>query len=181
MIEKYSQFSSWKAATPSRIPSQKQLFAILASTQIHDKFLIQRTSSFEETVLFLISMTKWIKKAIESKNITTLNRRISDASSFTSILDESSEEHIIGISSFNSFSRDHGRRSGLTLKDVYISQLCCIHSISVEKARAISEVYPTLQRLVVYYLIVVFGRHLKMLKKTLKLYWQTFLFSMEGG
>ena len=143
---------SCKAMSSTRVPTQKSLYSILSSTLIHDKFIIQRTSSFEETVLFLVMMTKWIKRSLERKSITI---KPSSASIFE--LSEQPERSIAamhlddnqvveGISTFQTFSKNHGRRSGLTLRDIYCSQLCCIHSISPEKAKAIAAKYPTLQR-----------------------------------
>ncbi|KGG50185.1 hypothetical protein DI09_80p30 [Mitosporidium daphniae] len=119
---------------------------------IHDKFLIQRTSSFEETVLFLIAMTRWIKGSLHQKSIKIKP----EPSAFPELsgnpgglpVSVHSGNVVEGVSLFQIFSKKHGRRSGLTLGDIYCSQLCCIHSISPEKAKAIARKYPTLQRCV---------------------------------
>lgn len=148
MIENLSL--SLKATPSARIHTQKSLYSILSSTMIHDKFLIQRTSSFEETVLFLIAMTRWIKGSLHQKSIKIKP----EPSAFPELsgnpgglpVSVHSGNVVEGVSLFQIFSKKHGRRSGLTLGDIYCSQLCCIHSISPEKAKAIARKYPTLQR-----------------------------------
>ncbi|XP_054159299.1 crossover junction endonuclease MUS81-like [Oppia nitens] len=108
----------------------------IANAQV-DGFSIKRCESFEDTIRYLTLMTRYLESKYRYKTIySCLREQI--------INKEVPYNHFM---SYNEFGRNANKITNFTVKEMFLKHLLQIKGISVAKAKAIVEHYPTLQSL----------------------------------
>lgn len=113
------------------------------NTQVHGDFQIKYTNNHWESILYLKAMTNCLIRHYKDKLlISTAKEDIQRCSP---------HDATVGLLKFKDFYDDSSRNSGLTVRDVFIKQLLQLRTLSVERAMAIVNKYPTPRALLMAY------------------------------
>lgn len=105
------------------------------NTQIHSNFGIKYTRNHKESMLYLSVLTKIFTKKYKDKVLMNTVREELD--------NVNDEDDIVGMLSFYDFQNSSAKNKGMQIREVFIKQLIQLKLLSVEKAIAITESYPT--------------------------------------
>lgn len=114
------------------LPTLKQA---AVNTQIHNHFGIKYTRNHKESMLYLSVLTKIFIKKYKDKVLMNTDRE--------ELANVNEEDDIVGMLSFYDFQNSSAKNKGMQIREVFIKQLIQLKLLSVEKAIAITEVYPT--------------------------------------
>ncbi|CAL8115648.1 unnamed protein product [Orchesella dallaii] len=117
----------------------------IANTQIENGFLIQETSSIKDTCAYLTFMTRHLKDTYEHKTI--LGCRKDDWTNLRGV-STNTEAYMMLFSDFNDFSV---KKTNWKVKEMFARHLMRLKGLSVDKAYAIIQKYPTLDDLLKTY------------------------------
>ncbi|CAL8085032.1 unnamed protein product [Orchesella dallaii] len=110
----------------------------IANTQIEDGFLIQETSSIKDTCAYLTFMTRHLKDTYEHKTIFGCRRE--DWTNLKGVSTKT-EAYMMFLSDVNDFSV---KKTNWKVKEMFARHLMRLKGLSVDKAFAIIQKYPTL-------------------------------------
>ena len=107
-----------------------------------DGFQIKITNNFEETIRFLTFTHRWLEKSYKDKTLFSVSSR--EALRRT----EPSDYCYI---TFNEFASNSGKISTYTTQEMLIIHFLVLRGMSLSKAKAIVEKYPTMNKLMAAY------------------------------
>lgn len=124
---------------------EQRVASAIASTQVVNGFFVKKTQIMDDTINYLLKMTKLLKAKYETKPlhliptaaITSLNYLPLQAHLART---QPSTSHYITYEAFASLS---SKSNALTLKDVYLKMLLCVHGLTPEKAIEIQKRWKT--------------------------------------
>lgn len=105
------------------------------NTQVQDRFQVKYTKNNWESILYLKVLTTTIIKLYKDKLLIGTSKE--------DIQPCGVNDPTVGLLRFKDFYDDSARNSGLTVRDIFIKQLVQLHSLSIERALAIVQIYPT--------------------------------------
>lgn len=121
----------------------RTLHQAATNTLVQDKFCLKYTESMKGTIEYLSCMTSIIEKLFKGKTLMSCPKK--DLAPFNM------EDDLIPLMIFEEFNKSSSKNKDFTVQDLFIKNLLQLKSISLEKALAIIEVYPTPRRLRVAY------------------------------
>lgn len=152
------------------LPLQNLLQAA-TNTQIHSGFSIKFTDSINESMFYLSVMTnllikmfkvmrygrgafkQWIKKYLhlsQNKDLSIGTRDELDKLP-KNYYDQIDAAHEIQLMAFNEFAENSTKMKNFTIRDLFMRQLVQLKTLSIDKAVAITQVYPTPRDLILAY------------------------------
>ena len=131
----------------------------VAHTQIHDNFFVKQTESIEDTLGYLSVFTFQIENIYQKKRVIAIGGDISSRNELEQLRENFHKTtgvryHI----TYQVFDRMNGKEKNLSQKDMFLKQLIQIRNIGLDKALAITEVYPTMKSLIDAYDRRVFNK-----------------------
>ncbi|XP_067634192.1 crossover junction endonuclease MUS81 [Eurosta solidaginis] len=107
----------------------------IVNTQIHSGFNIAHTQNNYRSMKYLQCMTKTLIRNFRKKVLLSTSKE--DLRPYRHTAD------MIGLLKFRVLYEDSARGAQLTVREIFVQQLLQLHSLSLEKALAIVELYPT--------------------------------------
>jgi len=107
----------------------------LANTEIIDGFTVVRTENNLESMKYIANFSNILTNMYKNKTLTTYINEVDSG------FDDCS--NTVKLISFKMFSLDSAKNKNMTVKDMLILQLLQIRGLSVHKAFAIVEHYPS--------------------------------------
>lgn len=121
----------------------KAVHTAMSQTIVSDGFYLKRTLQPEESLSYLVTMTKSLQTWFADKALMVAYPHVS---TFRASMDLARSDvpagHAIAID-FDSFQTGLSKSGMLTIREVYIKMLMSIKGVSVEKAMAIQAQWPT--------------------------------------
>uniref|UniRef100_A0A1A9WFJ8 Crossover junction endonuclease MUS81 n=1 Tax=Glossina brevipalpis TaxID=37001 RepID=A0A1A9WFJ8_9MUSC len=108
----------------------------IINTLIHDKFFVAHTENHSRSMVYLQGLTQILIRLYKDKVLKSCLK-------FDLPCDSHTSEIGIWLLKFKSLNEYSARNNQLNVKEVFILQLLQLHSLSLEKALAIVEIYPT--------------------------------------
>ncbi|KAJ3282993.1 Crossover junction endonuclease mus81 [Rhizoclosmatium sp. JEL0117] len=108
------------------------VFTALTQTQLENGFFVKKTTSAEDTLNYLISITQCLKQLYKDKSLVFDNKKQLETKGNT----------VYSIS-YAEFQRRNMKTKNFMLGDVWIRQLMVIHGMSAEKACFFARTYKT--------------------------------------
>ncbi|KAL8867602.1 MAG: hypothetical protein Q9174_005556, partial [Haloplaca sp. 1 TL-2023] len=117
----------------------------VVGTQVINGFFVKRTRGLDETIRYLVRMTRILKLTYESQPLTLLPSHTLSPSTYLPLLTHLSSTqpktpHHITYASFSSLSSKTGTR---TLRDVFLQMLMTTRGLTADKAIAIQNIWTT--------------------------------------
>jgi len=117
----------------------------IASIQVVNGYFLKKTQMMDESIRYLVSMTKMLKKVYESKPLYIIPSRVITDKNYQPILKHLRETrpgvgHYISYPAFASLA---SKSDTMTLRDVYLKMLMCTRGVTGEKAIEIQKIWKT--------------------------------------
>ena len=117
----------------------------IAGTQVVEGYFIKKTQKMDDTIRYLVSMTKLLKQRYERKPLHVIPTKVITTGNYMPLVQhlrktQPSTEFHITSSAFASLS---SKSETLTLRDVYLKMLMCTRGITGEKALEIQKRWKT--------------------------------------
>lgn len=123
------------------------------NTQIIDEFFVKITNSYLDTIHYLADMTKMLTRIFSVKMLLSCQRK--------NLSDLDIKNDTASLMTFDSFSKYSAKKSkNFKVGEMFIKHLVQIRGLTVEKAIAIVNHYPTPRHLISAYRIVTQGEML---------------------
>lgn len=113
------------------------LHQALANARVQTGVQVVRTENHYRSMSYLASMTRSLQQIFARKTLQSVERGVVPSSH---CLVTSST---IGLLKFRALYEDSAKNAQLTVREVFVQQLLQLHSLSLERAIAIVELYPT--------------------------------------
>ncbi|XP_004520819.1 crossover junction endonuclease MUS81 [Ceratitis capitata] len=107
----------------------------IVNTQIHSGFTIAHTQNNFRSMKHLQGVTKTLIRCFKEKVLLSTAKE--------NLRPYHSSADMVGLLKFRTLYEDSARGAQLTVREIFVQQLLQLHSLSLEKALAIVEVYPT--------------------------------------
>ncbi|XP_018805079.1 PREDICTED: crossover junction endonuclease MUS81 [Bactrocera latifrons] len=107
----------------------------IVNTQIHSGFKIAHTQNNFRSMKHLQSVTNTLIRCFREKVLLSSTKE--------ELRPCRASASMIGLLKFRALYEDSARGAQLTVREIFVQQLLQLHSLSMEKALAIVEVYPT--------------------------------------
>lgn len=117
----------------------------IASMQVVNGFFVKQTLTMDDTIRYLVSMTKIIKEKYEGKPLKIIPTNVITAHNYLPLLQDlakkepSSDYHI----TYPVFTALSNKSDTMTLRDVYLKMLMCTRGVTGEKAIEIQKRWKT--------------------------------------
>jgi crossover junction endonuclease MUS81 len=123
----------------------KAIKSAMASIQVVNGYFLKRTQQIDETIRYLASMTKQLKKRYEDKPLHVIPTNVLTAKNYLPLLKELREKqpdvgHYISYPAFASLA---SKSDLMTLRDLYLKMLMCTRGVTGEKAIEIQKEWKT--------------------------------------
>ncbi|KAK4451582.1 ERCC4 domain-containing protein [Podospora aff. communis PSN243] len=117
----------------------------MASIQVVNGYFLKRTQQIDETIRYLASMTRQLKKRYEDKPLHVIPTNVLTAKNYLPLLKQLREKqpyvgHYISYPAFASLA---SKSDLMTLRDLYLKMLMCTRGVTGEKAIEIQKVWKT--------------------------------------
>ncbi|XP_036332334.1 crossover junction endonuclease MUS81 [Rhagoletis pomonella] len=116
------------------LPMENLQQAIM-NTQIHSGFMIAHTQNNFRSMKYLQGITKTLIRSFKDKVLLSTAKE--------DLQPYDSSAGMLGLLKFRALYEDSARGAQLTVREIFVQQLLQLHSLSLEKALAIVEEYPT--------------------------------------
>lgn len=107
----------------------------LSNTLIHNQFSIKRTENHRRSMMYLQGMSQTLIRVYKDKVLLSCDKE--------DLQPHTPTQRMIGLLKFKSLYEDSARNALLTVREVFVQQLLQLHSLSLERAMAIVDLYPT--------------------------------------
>ena len=117
----------------------------IASTQIVDGFFVKQTHKLDDTIRYLVRMTKTLQRLYENKPLYVIPSKVIDQATFLPLLKHLKEKEP-GKSyniTFTTFASLASKSDTLTLRDVFLKMLMCTRGVTGPKALEIQKWWKT--------------------------------------
>ncbi|XP_001354493.3 crossover junction endonuclease MUS81 [Drosophila pseudoobscura] len=112
------------------------LLQALANTRIQSGIQVVRTENHYRSMCYLAGMSRALRQMFLSKSLHSVDRAALGSSSCLT-------DRRVGLLKFRALYEDSAKNAQLTVREVFVQQLLQLHSLSMERALAIVELYPT--------------------------------------
>ncbi|CAO3672103.1 unnamed protein product [Rhizopus stolonifer] len=119
----------------------------MSSTQIIDRIFLKRTINIDETIDYLVTLTKMMERIYKHKRLYPIPEHIVTSQNYLELRKEYKEKlenddsaYLISYPVFNQINSKNGSTN---LHEMYLRMLMCIKGVNAEKALALMRVYPT--------------------------------------
>lgn len=125
----------------------------IAAAQIVDGFFVKRTMMMDDTIRYLVGMTKLLKQRYETRPLHVIPTPIVTANNYRPLLkhleekEPGTEYHV----TYSAFACLSSKSETLTLRDVYLKMLMCTRGLTGEKAIELQKKWKTPNDLVLAY------------------------------
>ncbi|XP_066999620.2 crossover junction endonuclease MUS81 isoform X2 [Anabrus simplex] len=113
------------------------------NTQVIDGFSVKYTANHRESIAYLATLTRLFNSIFQNKTIVTCSKN--DLPPFDVTQD------LITLMTLDEFNKTSGKLKRFRVSDMFVRQLLQLHGLSVEKALAIVQQFPTPRSLVAMY------------------------------
>ncbi|KAK1755297.1 hypothetical protein QBC47DRAFT_213673 [Echria macrotheca] len=124
---------------------EESVRSAIASIQVVNGYFLKRTQMMDESIRYLASMTKLLKKVYEGKPLHVIPTKVLTAKNYLPLLKHlrekqpSASHHI----SYPAFASLVSKSDLMTLRDLYLKMLMCTRGVTGEKAIEIQKVWKT--------------------------------------
>lgn len=115
------------------------LLQAISNTQLVDGFTIKHTKDQAETVAYLTIMTRYLQSYYSNKKLRSCT--LGEIDQTEGLL--SQERNCVELLTFEEFNMNSIKNKSLTVAELFVKQLLKLHGLSVDKAKAITDLYPT--------------------------------------
>ncbi|KAG1459667.1 hypothetical protein G6F55_004625 [Rhizopus delemar] len=119
----------------------------MSSTQIIDGIFLKRTNGIDETIDYLVCLTKLIERIYKETTLYPIPEHIVTSQNYLELrkaykekLGESNSVYLISYPVYNQINSKNGSTN---LHEIYLRMLMCIKGVNAEKALALMRIYPT--------------------------------------
>jgi crossover junction endonuclease MUS81 len=117
----------------------------IASTQVVNDYFVKRTAKLDDTIRYLLQMTKTLEAFYMTKDLHIIPSSVLHPKTYLQLMTrireiEPSKGHYITFSVFSSLC---SKSDMITLRDVYLKMLMCIRGVTGERAIEIQKRWPT--------------------------------------
>jgi crossover junction endonuclease MUS81 len=117
----------------------------IAGTQVVEGYFIKKTQKMDDTIRYLVSMTKLLKQRYEKKPLHLIPTQVITTGNYMPLVEhlrktKPATEFYITYTAFASLS---SKSETLTLRDVYLKMLMCTRGVTGEKALEIQKRWTT--------------------------------------
>ncbi|CAG8652029.1 6698_t:CDS:2, partial [Scutellospora calospora] len=121
----------------------------ISSTQMLNGFFLKRTATIDQSIDYLVRMTRMLKRMYENTTLYAIPDNMIYRSSFLDMKKNLTALHPDRnyLVTYSSYSDLNSKSKPLTLKDTFVRMLMTIRGISVDKAAEIIKNYPTPRKL----------------------------------
>lgn len=125
----------------------------MSSTQVVNGFFVKRTAKLDDTIRYLVRMTKMLEGIYARQPLPLIPSNLVDSRTYPALLRhlETAFPALRFYPTYTDFSSLISKSGALTLRDVYLKMLMCVRGVSVEKAAEIQKLYPTPKMLIEAY------------------------------
>lgn len=122
----------------------------IASTQVVNGFFVKKTQRMDDSIKYLVSMTKLLKARYEKQTLHVIPTSIITHGNYLPLLAhlKEKEPHKNYYITYLVFASLSSKSESLTLRDVYLKMLLCTRGLTGEKAIEIQKRWPTPQAFV---------------------------------
>ncbi|CAG8819013.1 14376_t:CDS:2, partial [Gigaspora margarita] len=122
----------------------------ISSTQMLNGYFLKRTATIDQSIDYLVRMTRMLKKMYENTALFAIPDNMIYRSTFLSMKKNLATLHPYHtyLVTYSSYSDLNSKSKPLTLKDTFVRMLMTIRGISVDKAAEIIKNYPTPRKLI---------------------------------
>ncbi|KAN0116863.1 hypothetical protein V8E51_002840 [Hyaloscypha variabilis] len=117
----------------------------IAGTQVVEGYFIKKTQKMDDTIRYLVSMTKLLKQRYEKQPLHLIPTKVITTGNYIPLVEHlrktkpTTEFHI----TYSAFASLSSKSETLTLRDVYLKMLMCTKGISGEKALELQKRWKT--------------------------------------
>jgi crossover junction endonuclease MUS81 len=117
----------------------------IAGIQVVEGYFVKKTQKMDDTIRYLVSMTKLLKQIYEEKSLYLIPTKVITTGNYMPLVEHlrktkpSTEFHI----TYSAFASLSSKSESLTLRDVYLKMLMCTRGITGEKALEIQKRWKT--------------------------------------
>ncbi|KAK5658773.1 hypothetical protein OQA88_1584 [Cercophora sp. LCS_1] len=117
----------------------------IASIQVVNGYFLKRTAMMDETIKYLASMTRLLKKVYENKPLHIVPTEVLTAKNHLPLMKHLKDKHpdIGHYISYDAFSDLTSKSEMMNLRDLYLKMLMCTRGVTGEKAIEIQKVWKT--------------------------------------
>lgn len=115
------------------------LLQAATNANVHNKFSLKFTESHADSMFYLSVLTQLLVKTFQSKRLVVTTSESADKVANQSV--HSADE--IYVMEYKQFSQSTVKMRNFTIKDLFVRQLLQLKSLSLDKALAIIDQYPT--------------------------------------
>ncbi|KAL2020702.1 hypothetical protein VTK56DRAFT_8002 [Thermocarpiscus australiensis] len=124
---------------------EESVQSAMASMQVVNGYFLKRTQKMDETIRYLASMTKMLKKVYEGKQLFVIPTRVLTAKNYLPLVKHLREKqpsvsHHISYPAFASLA---SKSNNMALRDLFLKMLMCTKGVTGEKAIEIQKVWKT--------------------------------------
>lgn len=117
----------------------------IVAAQVVDGFFVKRTMMMDDTISYLVGMTKLLKQRYETKPLHVIPTQVITANNYRPLLkhleekEPTTEYHV----TYDAFACLSSKSETLTLRDVYLKMLMCTKGLTGEKAIELQKKWKT--------------------------------------
>ncbi|KAG9305645.1 hypothetical protein G9A89_022567 [Geosiphon pyriformis] len=117
----------------------------MSETQVINGFFLKRTKTIDQTIDYLVAMTKILKSLHENKILYEIPNNVVFRSTFLELKQRLSTSHLERSYhiSYAMYSEINSKNGSLTLRDTFVKMLMTVRGISGDKALEIAKRYST--------------------------------------
>ncbi|KAK0657386.1 ERCC4 domain-containing protein [Cercophora newfieldiana] len=124
---------------------EESIKSAIAGIQVVNGYFLKRTQKIDESIRYLASMTKMLKKVYEGKPLHVIPTNVLTAKNYLPLINDLREKqptigHYISYPAFASLA---SKSDLMTLRDLYLKMLMCTRGVTGEKAIEIQKVWKT--------------------------------------
>ncbi|KAK3694033.1 hypothetical protein B0T22DRAFT_402361 [Podospora appendiculata] len=125
--------------------SEEMVQSAIASIQVVNGYFLKKTQMMDETIRYLASMTRLLKKVYESKPLHVVPTKVLTAKNYLPLMKCAREKHpsVSHHISYPAFASLASKSDMMTLRDVYLKMLMCTRGVTGEKAVEIQKIWKT--------------------------------------
>lgn len=125
----------------------------VSSTQVVNGFFVKRTAKLDDTIRYLVRMTKILEGIYARRPLPLIPSNLVESRTYPALLRhlDMTFPALRFHPTYADFSSLVSKSGALTLRDVYLKMLMCVRGVSVEKAAEVQKLYPTPRVLVEAY------------------------------
>ena len=117
----------------------------IAGTQVVEGYFVKKTQKMDDSIRYLVSMTKLLKKCYEDRSLHLIPTNVITTGNYMPLVkhlreDQPGTEYHITYSAFASLS---SKSETLTLRDIYLKMLMCTRGLTGEKALEVQKRWKT--------------------------------------